>query len=359
MKPLSSPQPLSSLSSLILLSLVSSYPLPSHHLLSLCFYTLTSYPFTFSWHPSTHFLFFVSFLASFLPSSLPSCSCPSFTSGRFCSQCSSFFWCLLPPFQQSPCLLPSPYRIDGGLTQLGWEWVFYRDCICAKVWTSVYLHMCTVHGSTCTCMWIFKCWSCCAGALNASFSWLISCRHSVNFRFSCRENVIWFQTLSYDGQLNIKEDVNFKLVMYRRVTIGVQVGWDLVTVKATAYDSHHFHTHLTIHWGIVLSLILQVSPLICHMSLHIQTFYCFQVVCPSHFCGHNISVTPRWNFFKFGTNIRLDSKTNWLDFVGQRPRSWWPDKTCFCPCEHNISVMLEGIYSYLVKKFTWIQRQTD
>ncbi len=34
-------------------------------------------------------------------------------------------------------------------------------------------------------------------------------------------------------------------------SIGVQMGWDLVTVKAVAFYSHHFHTHQTIEWAMV------------------------------------------------------------------------------------------------------------
>lgn len=62
MKPLSSPQPLSSFSALILLP---SCPLPSHHLLSLCFNPLTFFPFTFSWPFCPVLIFFLSFLPPF------------------------------------------------------------------------------------------------------------------------------------------------------------------------------------------------------------------------------------------------------------------------------------------------------
>ncbi len=31
--------------------------------------------------------------------------------------------------------------------------------------------------------------------------------------------------------------------------IGVQLVWDVVTVKAIAYDLHNFHTHQTIQWA--------------------------------------------------------------------------------------------------------------
>lgn len=31
-------------------------------------------------------------------------------------------------------------------------------------------------------------------------------------------------------------------------SIAVKLGWSLVSVRAVAYDSHHFHVHHTIHW---------------------------------------------------------------------------------------------------------------
>ena len=37
-----------------------------------------------------------------------------------------------------------------------------------------------------------------------------------------------------------------------------------------------------------------------------------------------ISGMPWRNFFKFGINVLLDSRMNWLDFGGQRSRSLWP-----------------------------------
>jgi len=49
-------------------------------------------------------------------------------------------------------------------------------------------------------------------------------------------------------------------------------------------------------------------------------------------CLSNISVISWGNFFKYGTNMPLDSKMNWLDFGGQRSRSPWPHKTQFWPC---------------------------
>ncbi len=57
---------------------------------------------------------------------------------------------------------------------------------------------------------------------------------------------------------------------------------------------------------------------------------------------HSLSVQPSvpfsWtqylrnalrNFFKFDTDIHLDSRMNWLDFGGQRSRSLWPRITHF------------------------------
>ncbi len=34
-------------------------------------------------------------------------------------------------------------------------------------------------------------------------------------------------------------------------SIGVKLGWDLVTVKAVAFYSHHFHTRQTIQWALM------------------------------------------------------------------------------------------------------------
>jgi len=47
---------------------------------------------------------------------------------------------------------------------------------------------------------------------------------------------------------------------------------------------------------------------------------------------------PSQKFFKFGTNVHLDSRMNWLNFGGQRWRLWWPHKMQFWSCELDISV---------------------
>jgi len=51
-------------------------------------------------------------------------------------------------------------------------------------------------------------------------------------------------------------------------------------------------------------------------------------------CECNISVTPWGNFFKFNTNIHLDSRSNWW-FGGQRSRSRWPHKTPLLKTSHS------------------------
>ena len=51
-----------------------------------------------------------------------------------------------------------------------------------------------------------------------------------------------------------------------------------------------------------------------------QTFLRFPVVLPAHPRGRFISEMPRGNFFKFGTNVHLDSRIKLLDFGGQRSK---------------------------------------
>ncbi len=48
----------------------------------------------------------------------------------------------------------------------------------------------------------------------------------------------------------------------------VQLGWDLVTAKAIAYDSHHFYTHQTIQWTLVPSGLGHCHP--GRLLFHIQ-----------------------------------------------------------------------------------------
>lgn len=46
---------------------------------------------------------------------------------------------------------------------------------------------------------------------------------------------------------------------------------------------------------------------------------CFQVSVP--FCERNISRMLWRIFFKFGANVHMESRTNWLDFVGHRSKA--------------------------------------
>lgn len=146
MKPLSSPQPLSSLSSLILLS---TCPLPSHHLLSLCLY-----PLSVLWHTVTY-SHFVSFPLSFHPPFLRVAVLDSQVVALFPVRL--LFLVFASSISAKPMSPPLPQQIHGGLTQLGLEWVLYWGCICAKVCTSA--HACMqvsvftcAHGASCTCM---------------------------------------------------------------------------------------------------------------------------------------------------------------------------------------------------------------
>jgi len=68
----------------------------------------------------------------------------------------------------------------------------------------------------------------------------------------------------------------------------------------------HVRSHILHFFGVLLCLSTSESFSGCP-SVHTSS--------SSRSCGH-ISVTPWQNFFKFGTNVHLYSKTNWLDFGG-------------------------------------------
>lgn len=103
MKPLSSPQPLSSLSSLILPSTLSSLP----HLVLLCFLLSNFYILMALWYP----LLFC-FLPYLLPSSLPLFSCPRFTSSGIIPSEAAFSGVCFLHFSKPLSPPPSPSRVD-------------------------------------------------------------------------------------------------------------------------------------------------------------------------------------------------------------------------------------------------------
>ena len=55
--------------------------------------------------------------------------------------------------------------------------------------------------------------------------------------------------------------------------MGVHLGWYLVTVKVTVYDSHHFHTHQTIQWTPSCPTNRGIVTLF-HQSVCFCTFFC-------------------------------------------------------------------------------------
>lgn len=180
MKPLSSPQPLSSLSSLILLSLPC--PLPSHHLLCL-------YPFTLFWHTVIH-SHFVSFLPSFHPPVLRAAVPDSPVVDLFP------VWLLFlvfassisakpvsPPLPQQNRWWIDPVRVRMGIV-LGvymcqGVYICVRTQVCVCVFPHVHMwqhkHACGVLSVMILC--------CCAGAVKAKFGLMVD-RFLIGYRGS-------------------------------------------------------------------------------------------------------------------------------------------------------------------------------
>lgn len=124
---------------------------------------------------------------------------------------------------------------------------------------------------------------------------------------------------------------------------------------------HHVSTEL-------IPLKINITAKVPHLSwtLHIR------VIPPNYnpnlwdvifhtFVPQSISQTPRRKLFKFGPNIRFDSKMNWLDFGGKCSINFHPllmnscsyyDKLC-CRVEH----VCEGLFQAILS-FRWLNHVT-
>lgn len=73
---------------------------------------------------------------------------------------------------------------------------------------------------------------------------------------------------------------------------GVQLGWDLVSAKATAHDSYHFYPHQTIQWPL--------KAMWKHLFMFLWAFlHVFLLICDPSLCFHPNVVQILQEFMEF------------------------------------------------------------
>lgn len=91
------------------------------------------------------------------------------------------------------------------------------------------------------------------------------------------------------------EDGSGKYCLTCQSNIGCKLGWDVVTVKAVVYDSHHFRVHQTIQWPVVScgsQYWYPVSPLTFRFLLYLSPVCVSSDVLKMLTCVHACALRP-------------------------------------------------------------------